>query len=380
MPFVRSNSSYLRIAGKGTQMDTLKALYQQMLPFGGFLLNTNKSNIEENQFCYTLSSDKGSGEFWYYLYEDMFTIQKQNFCFYEDFFIESLEPEFLALQYFSSVSGEEFQPYTQLSPNSFRAYVGGGEKTYRAVYHKDIPIRSVSVSIMPDFYDRYLRDKFEGEYIDPQGAFRRITLERDFPQLIALLKQIQTYSGNGMSAKMFYEGKILEALAFIIDITKGRHKQKIRITKQDEKDLQAVIDYINHHYAFPVSLEHLSKIAFMGKTKLKTIFKEYVGCNISNYIIQKRIPYGYEAQIRPRSGLAKNNGITVLNSPGTIDAGYRGEIKVIMINHSENEFIIKPGDKIAQLVIAPVLNITFVETDNLNTTQRGANGFGSTGI
>jgi dUTP pyrophosphatase len=88
---------------------------------------------------------------------------------------------------------------------------------------------------------------------------------------------------------------------------------------------------------------------------------------------------GYEAQIRPRSGLAWKNSITVLNSPGTIDADYRGEVKIILINHSGQDFIINRGMRIAQMVIAPVTQITWNVTDILNETARGAGGFGSTG-
>ena len=118
----------------------------------------------------------------------MFEITKQDFYFFEDFFLESPEPEFLAVQYYSSVSGEEFHPYYQLSPNSLRAYIGGSQKTYRAVYHKNVPIRSVSISIMPDFYNRYLKERLGGEYIDPRNAFKKMVLGVDFPQLVALLK------------------------------------------------------------------------------------------------------------------------------------------------------------------------------------------------
>lgn len=88
---------------------------------------------------------------------------------------------------------------------------------------------------------------------------------------------------------------------------------------------------------------------------------------------------GFEAQIRPRSGLAWKNGVTILNSPGTIDADYRGEVKVILINHGEQDFIISRGMRIAQMVIAPVTQITWQKTDILNETARGAGGFGSTG-
>jgi len=91
------------------------------------------------------------------------------------------------------------------------------------------------------------------------------------------------------------------------------------------------------------------------------------------------IPEGYEAQVRPRSGLALKNGITVLNSPGTIDADYRGEIGVILINHSSENFEINSGDRIAQLIFAKVEQAVWFETESLNETERGLGGFGSTG-
>jgi dUTP pyrophosphatase len=91
------------------------------------------------------------------------------------------------------------------------------------------------------------------------------------------------------------------------------------------------------------------------------------------------IPPNYEAQIRPRSGLALKAGVTVLNSPGTIDSDYRGEICVILINLGEAPFEIVRGARIAQFVVAPVIQATLFTTENLNETARGANGFGSTG-
>lgn len=91
------------------------------------------------------------------------------------------------------------------------------------------------------------------------------------------------------------------------------------------------------------------------------------------------LPDGYEAQIRPRSGLAIKSGITVLNSPGTIDADYRGEIKVILINLSQEDFTIKSGDRICQMVIAKHEKAEFVEVNEISETERGAGGFGHTG-
>ena len=92
------------------------------------------------------------------------------------------------------------------------------------------------------------------------------------------------------------------------------------------------------------------------------------------------IPERYEIQVRPRSGLAAKNGVTVLNTPGTIDSDYRGEVKVILINHGKDSFTVNNGDRIAQLIVAPVTQGVFEKTDELDSTQRGAGGFGSTGV
>lgn len=91
------------------------------------------------------------------------------------------------------------------------------------------------------------------------------------------------------------------------------------------------------------------------------------------------LPEGFEAQVRPRSGLAVKHGVTVLNAPGTIDCDYRGEIKVPLINHGEQDFVIARGDRIAQMVIAPLTRVLWQELSELDDTARGAAGFGSSG-
>ena len=96
--------------------------------------------------------------------------------------------------------------------------------------------------------------------------------------------------------------------------------------------------------------------------------------------IQIALPKGYEAQVRPRSGLALKKGISVLNSPGTIDSDYRGDIGVILINLSNEDFIIHNGDRIAQLIVTSYSQISWVEQENLDVTGRGKGGFGSTGV
>ncbi len=102
--------------------------------------------------------------------------------------------------------------------------------------------------------------------------------------------------------------------------------------------------------------------------------REIIPCGISI-----AMPRGLEAQIRPRSGLAFKHGITILNTPGTIDSDYRGEIKVVLINLSKDEFTIRPKDRIAQMVFTSAIQVKFIEVENLDQTKRGDGGFGSTG-
>ncbi len=92
------------------------------------------------------------------------------------------------------------------------------------------------------------------------------------------------------------------------------------------------------------------------------------------------IPMGYEIQVRPRSGLAAKNGITVLNTPGTIDSDYRGELKIILINLGKEAFVVNNGERIAQIIVSPVTLADFTITDSLSDTTRGEKGFGSTGV
>ena len=95
--------------------------------------------------------------------------------------------------------------------------------------------------------------------------------------------------------------------------------------------------------------------------------------------LRMAIPVGFEGQIRPRSGLALHHNVTVLNSPGTIDADFRGEVKVLLINHGPNAFVVRKGDRIAQMVFTPVIRVQWEQVDSLDETERGAGGFGSTG-
>ena len=288
-------------------MEQMQDLYHSMLSGGGFYLDENLENPYEEFTCYTLDPAIGNGHFYFYFYENMFEISIRNFVFHEDFMLECPEPDFLSVTYYTSVSGEEFHPYIQLSPNSLQAQIGQKDKLYQAVFHKNSPLSSISITIMPKFYQQYLADKFPGEYIDPSEAFRSMATGTDFPELIALLKQIESYRGSGLTAKMFYEGKILEAVALIMEKarTNQEKKKKLHITKSDQENLAAVAAYLDNHYSFTVPFDRLCRISFMGQTKLKAAFKEYYGCTIYDYILHKRIGQAQHLLIGTELSIAK---------------------------------------------------------------------------
>lgn len=268
-------------------MNDMKNVYQSMMYSNGFVLS--KEGDEHTK--YTLTPEKGEGYFSIYFYKDMFEVTVRDFVFYEDFLLECPIPEFLSVTYYTSVSGEEFHPYRMLSSNSLYILVGNEqERQYQALFHKNVPIRYVQIAIMPAFYQQYLQQKFPGEFIDVHGAFKQFAVKTVFPEMVTLLKQIQHYNGTGLSAKMFYEGKILEAIALIIQRAKeNATKRKTVRSDKDIENLQAVAAYLNNHSAYSIPTERLCRIAFMGRTKLKNAFREYYGCTITEYVLQRRM-------------------------------------------------------------------------------------------
>ena len=142
---------------------------------------------------------------------------------------------------------------------------------------------------------------------------------------------------------------------------------KVKIVNKSQHELP--------HYATPQSAGTDLRANITESITLKPLERTLVKTGL---FIQ--LPVGYEAQVRPRSGLAYKKGITVLNSPGTIDADYRGEIGVILVNLSNQEFVIENGERVAQMVIAKHEQADWTEVEALEETERGAGGFGSTGV
>ena len=143
--------------------------------------------------------------------------------------------------------------------------------------------------------------------------------------------------------------------------------------------IKVLIKKLSHKAQIPIyKTEGSSGMDLMALTEDKIVIKPYKSALVPTGL-SVAIPNDTEIQIRPRSGLAAKSSISVLNTPGTIDSDYRGELKVILFNHGDKEFIINNGDRIAQMVLVPILKVQFEEVQDLPETIRGSGGFGSTG-
>ena len=182
-------------------------------------------------------------------------------------------------------------PYRRLTAGCVKSFIGGMEPC-KTLIHKNIPVRSVDIEITPAYYDRYLKEKFPNEYIDPHEAFSNIALTDRFPEMIQVLRQIANYKGNGIAAKLFYEGKVIEAISLIMEYNRQQSSTpSVKISNADLRALENGAAYINDHFNCDISVDQLSHITCMGRTKLKLAFKEVYGVSITEYIQQRRLSH-----------------------------------------------------------------------------------------
>ena len=266
----------------------LNDCYQPLLEKNGFSLIEMPEQFNPAGMCWRLSPEIGSGFYWVYARKDLFDIKIHDFYFHEDSFMEFDLPECLSITKYESISGEELSPYRRLSAECIKTFVGGYEP-YKVLIHKKIPICSIGVEIMPAYYNDYLKKQYPGEYTNPLSAFRQIDQTTDFPEMEMLLHQTKSYRGDGISAGLFYEGKVAEAVSLIVEYQKKTKKNEQHLSSQDIAALENVTAYLNDHYAFEIPLERLAQIACMGTTKLKTTFKQFHNCTVTEYIQQRRM-------------------------------------------------------------------------------------------
>lgn len=271
--------------------DIIEGYYKGKFTEEGFLPDQNNRAYCKIGSTWKLSNDIGEGTFWIYGQKNLFDIKIHDFFFHQDTALEFDMPECLGIMQYESISGEELSPYRRLEAGSVKSFIGGYEP-YKALIHKKIMIRSVGIEIMPTYYEGYLKKQYPGEYTSPQEAFAAIGQTTDFPEMARLLNKVKIYRGEGMAAKLFFEGKVAEAVSLIVEwnkSTKNKREAQHHLSKQDIRQIEMITSFLNDHCAQEIFLDQLVKIACMGTTKLQTTFKQYHGCTITAYVQQRRM-------------------------------------------------------------------------------------------
>lgn len=256
----------------------------------GFTSVTDTYDYCESGSVWKLDESIGGGSFWLYTQPELFHISIHDFYFREDTILEFSWPECLSIMLYDSIAGEELNPYQRLEAGSIQSFIGRNE-SYKILIHRKVPVRSIGVEIMPGYYESYLKEKYPGEYINPKEAFQSIGQTMKFPEMNTLLRQIMTYRGQGLPARLFYEGKVTEAVSLIVERLKSTSHDKTRkkLPVQDIQMLECLILYLNDHCMDQISMSQLSKVSCMGLRKLQTVFKDHYGCTITEYIQQRRM-------------------------------------------------------------------------------------------
>lgn len=261
-----------------------KYYYEDLLSNSGFIPIKNEGCFGNHGKCFRLPAEIGGGYYWIYEPNDMFNIKIHNFWFKDDLVCDMNFPEGLSITYYKSISGEELSPYKRLNSNVVKSYFGG-EKPFRALIHKKIPIHSIAIEIRPEYYKNYLQTNYPGEFQSAYEAFRSVDETSNFPQMVALLRQVENYRGEGVAARLFYEAKVAEAVSLVFQRHKTLEQPKVyKLSKADQEMIHTVSSYIKDHYADELSLKLLTKIACISATKLKNLFKTIHGCTITEYI------------------------------------------------------------------------------------------------
>lgn len=272
--------------------EPVKELLLPCLSAWGFRPVINNGPLSSEGKYYELSKDLGSGYYWYYEREGMFALAIMDLCLKEDAVIEYTQPDFVSLTYYDTVSAEQLTPYKRLNANYVRGHVSDCQ-VFRTKYHNSIPIRGMELMLVPGYFRDYLELKYPNKFPDPKEAFLNVDGISDFPELLLLMRQIQSFQGTGIAAHLFYESKVAEVVSLILEkaavVQSMPHIYNKELSPDDMQNLDTVKSYISDHFAFELPVGQLAKMACMSQSKLRYCFKNCCGCTITEYIQNKRI-------------------------------------------------------------------------------------------
>lgn len=271
----------------------LEDIYAPVFREYGFVPEPENRRYGPNGLCWRLEGDQGEGHFWTYCQKDLFDIKIHDFRFYRDSLLTFEFPACLSVTYYESISGEELAPYRRVEGGCVKTFLGGREP-YGVLVHKDVPIVSIGIEVTPAYYETWMRRQYPDEYVHPLEAFQAVDQTTSFPEMVRLLKQVRDYRGEGIAAKLFYEAKVAEAVALVVERGRARPAPERELSQSDRHQILNVTAYIDSHFAAELPQEQLARVACMGSTKLKTAFRQAHGCTITDYIRRRRISQAEE--------------------------------------------------------------------------------------
>ncbi len=270
--------------------------------------------------CFSIDPKVGKGWCWVYNCGEHASITLMEQSYYQDCFCEIMQPNFLCIGYYYSVSGEQIHPYRRLASSTFHAHIGE-EGQYGFVHHKGIPVRSISITLMPEYYETHLKAKYSGAYENPKDAFICIDGIGDFPELLTVFNQIRSYAGSGMPARLYYESKLDEAVSLVLQKSHELHVKNPparKVSQEDKEALAAIASYIDTHYMMETPLALLAQIGCMSVAKLKYAFKTVYRLSVSDYMQSLRVGYAEHLLMNTDLGIAQIAAATGYRKPGSL--------------------------------------------------------------
>lgn len=221
--------------------------------------------------------------------EASWSISIHDFVIRDDFVMDFVLPDYLTVTWFKSISGEEFDPYRKLRPNSIWGQSIGG-RPWRGIAHGGIPVQSVSIEIAPAFSARFLEREYDGEFQNVEEAFVSLGRCDEFPEMKALLSRLWPQPGDAAHGELYYEGKVLEAMGLIVERTRrGVPAESKVLSAADRERMHDVICYIDDHCSAELRLSDLTALACMSPTKFKEAFKLANGKTFTRYVQGRRM-------------------------------------------------------------------------------------------
>ena len=217
----------LFVVRSAMKSDILTEYYRPLLERNSFLPIPCPDKFSPAGQCWEISPAVGGGYYWVYAKQELFDIKIHDFFFHADQCLDMAIPECISIQRYDSISGEELTPYRRLSAGDIQTIVGGKPR-YRALIHKRIPVHSVGNEILPNYYDDFLKKRYPELYFDLPSAFQSVDQATNFPAMSKLLFEIENYRGEGAAAALFYEAKVTEAIALVVDAWKRQSQRRKR--------------------------------------------------------------------------------------------------------------------------------------------------------